>query len=356
MLMMTPGPTEIPQDVRNAMSRKIEHPYIQEEFSEFYLSLEEKLQRVYDTEDDIVIMGGEGILGLEASIASLIEKGEEVLCISNGIFGDGFADFVRMYGGKAILSDFPYDSAISLEKVKDQIEQYDFNLATMVHCETPTGTLNGLEEILKILKEKDVLAVVDAVSSLGGVPVPTENMDICIGGSQKCFSSPPGLTTLSVSAEAWGKMSERDKGDGHFYTDLKVWKDKWIEGGQFPYTPSVSNLYALDKSVDLILDEGLTRVYSRHEEAAELCRERGREIGLHLYPEDEKLCSDTVTAFQIEGEALDIQKRLRKEHDILLATGLGEMKGDILRVGHMGFNAQAEKVQRTMDALEKVTT
>ncbi|MFP3871838.1 MAG: pyridoxal-phosphate-dependent aminotransferase family protein [Candidatus Natronoplasma sp.] len=353
-MMMTPGPTELPHTVKEAIARTIENPDIQEEFFDFYHLLENDLQELYDTEDDIVILGGEGILGLEASIASLIDEGDKVLCISNGIFGDGFANFVEMYGGEAVMCEFPYDQPMVLEKVEEYLDQHDFKAATMVHCETPTGTLNDLEPILKRLKEENILTVVDAVSSVGGVPVPVEHMDICIAGSQKCLSSPPGLTTLSVSEEAWRCITEGGRGDRHFYTSLKVWKKEWLEEEHFPYTPLVSNLYALKESVELILEEGLPYVYARHEESAKICRERGKQMGLKLFPKQADLCSNTVTAFRVPGKARQIQKEMREKHDILLATGLAGLKDDIIRVGHMGFNAKREKVKKTMDALEKV--
>ncbi len=353
LLLMTPGPTEIPPMVREAMVRPIEHPYAQKEFIEFYHSLEEKLQRIYGTEDDMVIVGGEGILGLEASMASLLDPGDEVLCISNGIYGDGFKRYVKMYGGEPTVCSFPYDGPILIEELEHHLEQNDFDVATMVHCETPTGTLNDLDMILKRLKEECIVTVVDAVSSIGGVPVPVENMDICISGSQKCFSSPPGLTPISISDEAWDMIMD-DKEDKSFYTSLKAWKETWLENESFPYTPLVSNLYALDESAGSIIREGIPYVYARHEDAANMCRKRGKDMGLELFPKEEELCSNTVTAFEVEGNAVQIQKRLKKEHGILVATGLGEMKEDIIRIGHMGFNAKRDKVKRTMDALEKV--
>jgi len=352
MLMMTPGPTEVPKRVRKAMSRPIHNPDIDEDFFEFYRSLEEKLRKIYGVEEDVLILGGEGILGLEASIASVINEGEKVLCISNGIFGDGFADFVEMYGGEAVVLEFPYDEPIEEERVESVIEKHDFKASTMVHCETPTGILNDLEGVLERLKEKDILTIVDAVSSLGGTPVPTEEIDICIGGSQKCFSSPPGLTTLSVSDRAWRLINENER--EHLYTSLKVWKDTWLNNGRFPYTHLVSNLYALDESIEMILEEGLEEVHLRHERVAQVCREKGRDIGLELFPRTEELSSPTVTAFHVEGKALQLQKKMREEKDILLATSLADLEDDILRVGHMGSNAKKEKVQRTMAGLEAI--
>lgn len=348
---MTPGPTEVPKRVRKAMSRPIKNPDLQNEFLNFYMSLTEKLSRVYETSNDIVILSGEGILGLETSVASLIEKNDKALCISNGFYGDGFADFVKTSHGKPVMCTSHYGQPISIEEIKTRLENHEFEIATMVHCETPTGTLNRLGKILSLLNEREIITIVDAVSSLGGVHVPTDKIDVCIGASQKCFSSPPGLTTLSVSDEAWQKIEEKEQ-DG-FYTSLAPWKDKGLNRKPyFPYTQPVSNLYALNESLSMILEEGLENVMTRHEKVAEVCRKRGNEIGLSLYP-NEDLSSPTVTAFKTE-EALKIQEKLFKNHKILLATSIGKLKNKILRVGHMGNNAKLQKMNKTLNRLEKI--
>lgn len=349
---MTPGPTEIPKSVRKAMSKEILNPDIDADFFEFYHGLEKKVKEVYRTKDDVLILGGEGILGLEAAVASSIQKGDKVLCLSNGIYGDGFADFVDMYGGEPVMVKSSYDEPFVIEEVENKLREEEFKAATMVHCETPTGVLNDFERVLGVLEEQDVLTIVDAVSSLGGTEVPVDEIDICLGGSQKCFSSPPGLTTISVSEHAWDVME--DKEQNTYYTNLPIWKDMWFGDEYFPYTHLVSNLYALDESMNIILDEGLENVFKRHERMAELCRERVHEMGLDIYPSKESLSSPTVTAIKMEGKALEIQKKIKEKHDILLATSLGELEDKILRIGHMGHNAYEEKVVRTMDALEDV--
>ncbi|MFC4449638.1 pyridoxal-phosphate-dependent aminotransferase family protein [Halorussus aquaticus] len=354
-LLMTPGPTAVPPDVREAMSRQLINPDVEAEFSSVYRGLLEKLATVYDTDDDVLVLSGEGMLGLEASVASLVEPGDEVLCLANGIFGEGFADFVEMHGGEAVVHDVPSDSGFDADEVADIVEDRDFAAATMVHCETPTGVLNDLDEVLATLQDAGVLTVVDAVSSLGGTPVPTDRIDVCLGASQKCLSSPPGLTTLSVSDRAWATVEETEQDT--FYTSLAPWQDVELpedEPPHLPYTHAISNLYALEASLDRLLDEGVENVYDRHEEVARQCRERGRDLGLEPFAESESLCSPTVTAFRTEGRAKEFQHRLETDHDIVVATGLGELADDVLRVGHMGYNADAERVERTMDALADV--
>jgi aspartate aminotransferase-like enzyme len=354
-LLMTPGPTAVPPPVREAMRRPMVNPDVEAQFTPFYRSLLEKLSDVYETDDEVLVLGGEGMLGLEASVASLVEPGEEVLCLANGLFGDGFADLVEQHGGDPVTHSVPYDAALDVEEVKSLVDAHDFAAATMVHCETPTGLLNDLGPVLEVLQDAGVVTVVDAVSSLGGTSVPVDRIDVCLGASQKCFSSPPGLTTLSVSDRAWEKVDATPQDS--FYTSLEPWRNLDFDADgpvMLPYTHLVSNLFALDASLDRLLEEGVENVHDRHERVAEQCRERGRELGLEPYPASADLCSPTVTAFAVDGRASEIQRRLAADHDVVVATSLGDLADDVLRVGHMGYNADEERVARTMDALADV--
>ncbi|WP_436347093.1 pyridoxal-phosphate-dependent aminotransferase family protein [Natronorubrum sp. FCH18a] len=352
-MRFTPGPTTVPPTVREAMAAEQPNPDIESAFAERYDDVCTKLEEIYDTSHDVVVPGGEGILGLEAAIASLVAPGDRVLCISNGLYGDGFADFVESSDGEAELVSAAYDEDYDLEGVATALEEADdagdpFTVATLVHCETPTGTLNDMGPVLDLLEEHDVLSVVDAVSSLGGTSVPTDRIDVCLGASQKCFSAPPGLTTAAISDRAWAAMEERDPAS--LYTNFLPWRD--VSDG-FPYTHLDANVAALDAALDIVLEEGLESVFARHEAAAERCRERGAELGLERYPDPDRL-SPTVTAFHLPGDAKRIQRRVADEKGIVLATGLGDLEDDILRLGHIGYNAEVEKVDRAMDAVAAV--
>jgi aspartate aminotransferase-like enzyme len=344
-MLMTPGPTALPPSVREAAGRELLNPDVEPEFRDLYADVTEKLARVYDTDHDVVVMGGEGILGLEAAVASLVAPGDDVLCLANGLYGEGFADFVERYGGDPTVVASEYGDAFDLDGVERALGDGDFRAATVVHCETPTGTLADLDPVLDLLDEHGVLSVVDAVSSLGGTPVPTDRIDVCLGASQKCFSAPPGLTTVAVSDRAWRRVVERDPDS--LYTNLLPWRD--VSDG-FPYTHLSTLVVALDAALDLLLDEGLDAVYDRHAAVATTCRERGRDLGLDVYG-DPDLAAPTVTAFHVPGRSAALQERLRERHDVTLATGLGPVADDVLRVGHMGYNADPERVARTMDAL-----
>lgn len=350
-LVMTPGPTALPAEVREAMARPIHNPDVEPEFTELYRDLLGKLGEVYGTDDDLVVLAGEGMVGLEAGVASLIEPGDRVLCLANGIYGAGFSDLVESHGGEPVVHEVPPTEGFDPEGVAAAVEEHDPAVATMVHCETPTGVLNDLDGVLDVLDERDVLSVVDAVSSLGGTEVPTEHIDVCLGASQKCLSSPPGLATLSVSEAAWERVGAVEQRS--FYLNLEPWRDLGLDDppAAFPYTHSVSNLYALDASLDLVLEEGREAVFERHAEAAEHCRERGRELGLEPFSAERS--SPTVTALAVEGRAEELRERVTGE-GVVLATGLGEYAEDLLRIGHMGYNADVERVDRAMDALATV--
>ncbi len=348
---MTPGPTALPPEVREALAREPVNPDVEAAFTDDYRRLLEKLADVYGTDDDVVVLGGEGMLGLEAAVASLVAPDETVLCLANGVYGAGFADLVETHGGDPVVHEVDPAEEFAADDVARLVDEHDPAVATMVHCETPTGLLNDLGAALDVLDDAGVVTVVDAVSSLGGAPVPVDAIDVCLGASQKCFSSPPGLATLSVSDRAWARVDETPQDS--FYLSLEPWREVELESGEptlLPYTPPVSNLNALEASLDRLLDEGLDAVHDRHARVAEHCRARGREMGLELFPPAAR-ASPTVTAFHVPGEAERLQRTLADEHDVVLATGIGEHADDVLRVGHMGYNAETERVDRAMDAL-----
>jgi aspartate aminotransferase-like enzyme len=344
-MLLTPGPTAVPPEVREAMAEQMPNPDIEPAFRDLYADVTDKLAEVYGTDDDVVVLGGEGILGLEAAVASVVEPGDEVLCVANGLYGEGFADFVESYGGEPTVVSADWTDTYDRDAAADALADGEFAAATVVHCETPTGALNDVGPVLDLLDDHGVLSIVDAVSSLGGTPVPADRIDICLGASQKCFSAPPGLTTASVSDDAWAAIEERDPES--LYTNLLPWRDT---GEEFPYTHLVNNVAALDAALDRLLDEGLQTVYERHEAVAAHCRERARELGLDVYPGPER-SSPTVTALSVPGRAKDLQRRLDEDHDVVLAASYGPVADDVLRVGHMGYGAEKAKVNRAMDAL-----
>ena len=352
LLIMTPGPTEVSEEVRRAMSRKITNPDLDPEFFDFYLDVSSKLQQVLKTKNDVIIMSGEGILGLESACASLIEPGDRVLVLDNGIFGRGFADFADLYGADVTRWEFPYKQEIDIDKLEAKLaEENDFKFATFVHCETPTGVINNAEEITNLLNKNNILSVVDSVSAIGGVPIEVDEwgIDIILGGSQKCLSVPPGLTFMSVSDAAWEAVNNRETAVRGYYTNLQLWQN-WYEEKYFPYTQAISDIYALDAALNKWLAD--KEVFQRHSKIAGAVRSAIKESNLSLYAENGY--SDTVTAIEIpEGISYqELNQLMTESHNVMIAASLGEFEDKLIRIGHMGENCYEDKLYRTLKAFD----
>jgi len=351
-LIMTPGPTYVDEEVRDALAKPITNPDIDPDFYEYYRATCAKLQKLMNTENQVLILSGEGILGLEAACASLIEPGDKVLCIDNGIFGNGFGDFAKIYGAEVSYFKADYRKAIDPQKLKEFLEEnHDFKLATLVHCETPSGISNPVEQICPLLKNYGIITVVDSVSAIGGERLESDKwgMDIVLGGSQKCLSAPPGLTFLSISQTAWKVILNRKAPIASFYCNLAIWKD-WYEKQWFPYTQPISDIYGLRVAVERWLEED--NPIAKHAKIANAVRESLVSGGLELYPLDG--FSNTVTTIKIpQGITYqDIYDQMLKEHNIMITGAFGFLQDKVIRIGHMGENCYEEKLYLTLKALD----
>ncbi len=354
ILTMTPGPTYIHEDVRNVLSYDLLNPDIDENFYEFYFKTTRKLSKILNTVNEVLILCGEGILGLEAACASLIEKGDRVLCIDNGIFGNGFKDFVEIYGGEAVLFTCDYNKAVDIEELKNFLKNdSSFKFATLVHCETPSGITNDIKTICPLLKSYGILTIVDTVSATSGEEIEVDNwkIDIALCASQKCLSAPIGLTFLSISDDAWNIILKRKTPIVGFYCNLGIFKD-WYDKKWFPYTMPINLIYALDKACDRLKEEG--DYIKRHKTIAEAVRYAIESSGLSLYPENG--FSNTLTAIKVPDGIIfqEIYDEMLNHHNIMIAGSFGIYKDKLIRIGHMGENCRKEKVFSTLYALDEV--
>lgn len=353
-LMMTPGPSIVRQNVMEERSRFFGNPDIDEDFFDYYDKVAEKTAKIFGCDKkDLILMSGEGMVGLDSACASLTEPGDRILVIENGLFGAGFKDMVIPYGGVPVTLSFDTKKAIDIKKLEEFLEKdSNFKFATVVHCDTPTGVLNDVKSICKLLKSKGILTVVDTVAAIGGEPFNAKeyNVDIALGGSQKSFSAPPGLTMLSVSSDAWKAIKNRKVPIASFYCNLSYW-DNCVEKKYFPYTMPASDIMGFDRAVQNILEEGIDEVIKRHYEAAKLCREGIKKLGLKLYLEDD--FSSTVTGFYVpEGYTVNgFIKELKDKHKILIGGSYGPYADKVLRIGHMGECARTEYIEKTLGAI-----
>ena len=351
--IMTPGPTQVKENVRMARSLECTNPDLDEGFVEFYKETCELISSLLGTKNETLILDGEGILGLEAACASMTEPGDKVLVLDNGIYGKGFADFVSMYGGKPELYTVDYKNTIDVAQLEEYLENHhDYKYATVVHCDTPSGMLNDISKICPLLKKYGIMTVVDSVSAMFGEPVNVDEfkIDILCGGSQKAVSAPPGLTFVVVSDDAKKAIDNRKTPIASFYANLKVFEG-YYEAKWFPYTMPISDIYGLRAAFDNIKAD--TEMLKRHEVIANACRKAITEAGLKLHLESG--FSNTVTVFDVPKEttAGDILKIMREDYNIMLAGSFDELAGHVIRIGHMGSNANLDDMKETMDALNE---
>lgn len=353
-LIMTPGPTQVAENVRMARSLATTNPDLDLDFYEFYKKTCGTLSALMHTTNPFFIMSGEGILGLEAACASLTEAGDRVLVIDNGIFGAGFADFVTMYGGDAVVYSCDRLGGVNPQELERFLEKdHNFKYATIVHCDTPSGVLNDIHTICPILKKYGILTVVDAVASMFAhdIDIDSACIDILCGATQKALSAPVGLTIVGVSGDAFTAMESRTLPIASFYCNLLVFKDyyanKW-----FPYSMPSSDINGLAAALENVTRDSNFTI--RHDSIADACRNALIDGGLALHLHADY--SNTVSIFNVpDGITSDaILDRMNAVHNILIAGCFGDLAGKVIRIGHMGENARIEHVSATLTALDEV--
>lgn len=351
--IMTAGPTQVRENVRMARSLECTNPDLDPAFFDFYKETCEMLSKAMHTENKALILGGEGILGLEAACASLTEPGDRVLVIDNGVFGKGFADFVKIYGGEPVSFVSDYHRPVELSELEAFLQKdNNFKYATVVHCDTPSGVLNDVEEISKLLDRYGIMTVADSVAGMFGEPLDLSNskIDILCGGSQKALSCPPGLTMLWVSDRAFRAMEDRKTPIAAFYANILLFKD-YYEKQVFPYTMPVSDINGLRAALENYFEMEDT-IYDRHARIAAATRKALTEGGVSLYLE--KGWSNTVTCIAVpEGITdMEILEGMEKDYNIMISGCFDVLAGKIVRIGHMGENCYEDKVAETLDALQ----
>lgn len=350
--IMTPGPTQVRENVRMARSLATTNPDLDLEFYEYYKDTCDLLSELLHTKNVCYILSGEGILGLEAACASLTEPGDRVLVLDNGIFGKGFADFVKIYGGEPVLYSADYRREFDMEALAAYLEQdHDFKYAALVHCDTPTGVQNPIEEICPLLKRYGILSVVDAVASMFGVDinVDTCQADIVCGGSQKALSAPVGLTMVCVSDEAIRVMEQRKTPIASFYANLLTFRD-YYKNKWFPYTMPISDIYGLRTALENVKAD--KEIHKRHADIAAATRQAVTEAGLKLYLERGYCATVTVVEVPEGVDSAVLLDTMTEKYGVMIAGCFDFLAGKVIRLGHMGENANVEDVTMMLYALE----
>jgi aspartate aminotransferase-like enzyme len=323
------------------------------EFRDLIVPITEKLKRVFFTQNRLYILTASGTGSLEAAVVNTLSPGDRVLAVSVGHFGDRFAELAKAYGADVRKLDFQWGTAADPDAVRRALgEHRDLKAVLVTHNETSTGVTNDLEAIARVVKEESgALLVVDAISSLGCVPLPVDQWrcDVVCTASQKGLMVPPGLSFVSLSEAAW--RARETARMPRYYFDLPL-AQRYLERGQTPWTPNVPLFYGLEVALNMLLEEGMENVFKRHAHIGALTRQGVRDLGLGLLA-PEACASNTVTAVRLpEGvDGARLSELLRTEHSVVAAGGQGRLQGKVLRIGHMGWFTE-EEIREVLHALE----
>ncbi len=340
---LSAGPTTASAEVMAAMGRPIVYHY-DPAFLETFARTIARAAELFRTKEDVILLQGEAVLGLEAAGQACVRPGMEVLNLSSGVFGKGMGNWLRQWGATVFEVAVPFDEAVTVPAVESALDEHPgVELVAMVHSETPSGTLNPVAEIGPIVRAHGAVSLVDCVSSLGGMPFAADDwqLDICVAGAQKCLSGPPGITLMTVSSRAWDLIEKNPTAPRHSFLSLLDWRETYIRDGRFPFTPSISDVFGLEACLDWVLDRGLETAILRHSIAARACRAGARAMGLRLWPKDEAIMSTCTTAIALPDGLTDLQVRdhLRSRYGVQISAG--QSAGNLVRIGHMGVTARS---------------
>jgi pyridoxamine--pyruvate transaminase len=355
---LTAGPTQASARTLAALGAPITYHY-DPQFLEAYRDTERKVAKIFRTSGDVMLLQGEAVLGLEAAARAVVRPGMHCLNVTSGVFGKGLGEKVRAAGGQVRELQVAWDDAVDPADVEQALrEDPEIRLVSVVHCETPSGTLNPIAEIGALAKAHDALVLVDCVSSLGGVPVETAewDLDLCVAGPQKCLAGPAAPTLIAVSAAAWEAIYDNPLAPRASYLSLLDWKERWLEAGTFPFTPLVTDVIGLAAACDELLELGLDESFARHSRTARACREGVRALGLDLWARSDEVAAPTLTAVRLPDGVTDLQVRAhaRERYGVMLSGGQGA--GNLVRIGHMGVTARGLHVIVGLAALGQTLT
>jgi aspartate aminotransferase-like enzyme len=339
--LFTPGPTEVPYRVLRTMSEPLIH-HRTEEFRTIHRAAVRHLQDVYRTKNPVVILTASGSGAMEAAVVNLTRPGEKALAVVVGKFSERWRDLGNAYGLDLVVLEGKWGDAMPPERVKAALEANpDIKVVFATHCETSTGTLQDVKAFSKLAHDHGALMVVDGITSLCAEVVETDawQLDVVVGGSQKGFMTPPGLAFLSMSAAAQERMERR----GHpvHYFDLKL-ALKALEKGDTPWTPALTLVIALHEALLMIKEEGLDNVVRRHTRNAKAVRAAATALGLPLLSSSP--CNATTAVVPKSGTADAIRRRLDDAYGIKVAGGQAELKGKIMRLGHLGYYHELDMI------------
>ncbi len=334
--LLTPGPTAVPPEVLAALAEPVLH-HRGPDFKQVFARVRGRLREIFRTENEVLLLTASGSGAFESAVANLLSPGEKVLVGTWGEFGERWAKLAAAYGCDVETLGYEWGETPSPADLTRRLDETGAKVALLVHSETSTGVVADLEGLAAACRDAGALAVVDAVSSLGAVPVETDawGLDVVVTGSQKALMSPPGLGFVAVSERALERA--RACTSPRFYWDWEgILSSQANDTTRF--TPAVSTVVALDVALGLLLDEGLETAFARHVALGRACRAGVKAMGLELYSPDDDRSAVLTAVLTPEGvDAVELRLALRDRHGITIAGGHGDIADRLFRIGHIGW-------------------
>jgi serine---pyruvate transaminase len=330
--LFTPGPTPVPPQVLAALAEPVLH-HRGPDFRAVYSRCLERLKAVCRTEREVLLFTASGTGLMESAVANLVSHGDRVLVVSAGYFGERWSALARAYGAEVDELAYAWGESPSADDLAARLDGHA--VVFLTHSETSTGVVADLQALAAAVKDAGALVAVDAVSSLGAVPLETDawGLDVVVSGSQKALMTPPGLALVAVSEKAWAARGTSPR----FYFDWERTRSAQ-EQLDAAFTPATSLVVALDVALGLLLDEGVESAFERHVRLGRACRAGIRAMGLELFSPDDDSAS-VVTAVRAPAgiDSGELVLTLRDRFGVTLAPGQGPLKGKVFRIGHIGW-------------------
>ncbi len=354
--LMGPGPSCVDPSVLNALSKST-LGHLDPGFIQIMDAIKRELKNLLHTGNQLTIpVSGTGSAGMETVFVNLIEKGDPVLILINGVFGMRMQDVATRLGAEVDTLEFEWGTPVNVDNVKSAVSEKDYKIVAVVHAETSTGVKNPVSEIGELLKGDDTLFLVDAVTSFGGIEIYMDawGIDALYSGTQKCLSCPPGLSPVSFSDKAVSAVKQRKTKVPSWYLDLTMIINYWEgETRVYHHTAPVNMLYGLYQALYLISREGEANVYKRHMDNHLLLVDGLKNIGIELLVDESCRLPMLNSVYIPEGvDDVSVRMKLLKDHKIEIGAGLGPLAGKIWRIGLMGHTARSENVEKLLNALK----
>jgi aspartate aminotransferase-like enzyme len=332
--LFTPGPTPVPPEVLAAMAEPMVH-HRGPDFRIVYERCLARLKQVFRTENDVLLYAASGTGTMESAVANLCSPGDRVCVVVAGSFGNRWAAIAEAYGCEVDRLEYEWGETPFAEDLAPRLAEREAGVVLLTHSETSTGVVADVRSLAAAAKDAGAISVVDAVSSLGAVPLETDDwgVDVVVSGSQKALMMAPGLAIVSVSQAAWDARGTSPR----FYFDWERTR-KAQQVFDAAFTPAVSLVVGLDIALGMILERGLDAAFERHVRLGRACREGIKAMGLELFsPDDDSAAVVTAVRAPNGVDAGELLLLLRDRHGVTLAPGQGPLKGKIFRIGHIGY-------------------